>query len=71
MKAGGCTPQTARAVLPNSLKTELVITANEFEWQHIVDLRYHGTMGKPHPQMLEVMQIAYPQLVTASNGRIK
>ena len=67
----GCTPQTARAVLPNSLKTELVITANEFEWQHIVDLRYHGTTGKPHPQMLEVMQIAYPQLVTASNGRIK
>lgn len=51
----GATPQEARAVLPNSLKTELVVTANLREWRHILNLRAAGTTGKPHPQMLEVM----------------
>ena len=67
----GATAQEARSVLPNSLKTEIFITASEVEWQHIVNLRYHGTTGAPHPQMKEVMTIAYPLLVEASNGRIK
>lgn len=67
----GATPQEARSVLPNSLKTELIITATEDEWQHIINLRYHGTTGKPHPQMYEVMEIAYPQLVEESCGRLK
>lgn len=66
----GSTAQEARSVLPNSLKTEIVITANEEEWQHIVNLRYHGTTGKPHPQMVEVMTIAYNILKEKSNGRI-
>lgn len=51
----GCTPQEARTVLPNSLKTEVMMTANLREWRHILDLRAAGTTGKPHPQMLEVM----------------
>ena len=51
----GCTPQEARAVLPNSLKTEIVVTANMREWRHILNLRAAGVTGKPHPQMLEVM----------------
>lgn len=67
----GATPQEARSVLPNSLKTELIITATEAEWQHIINLRYHGTTGKPHPQMYEVMKIAYPLLTKASNHRLK
>ena len=67
----GATAQEARNVLPNSLKTELIITATEDEWQHIINLRYHGTTGKPHPQMYEVMEIAYPQLVEKSCGRLK
>lgn len=67
----GATPQEARSVLPNSLKTEIFITATEAEWQHIVNLRYHGLTGAPHPQMKEVMEIAYSSLVKASNGRIK
>ena len=50
----GATPQEARAVLPNSLKTEVVMTANLREWRHFFDLRAVGTTGKPHPQMLEV-----------------
>ena len=51
----GCTPQEARAVLPNSLKTEIVVTANLREWRHILKLRAAGTTGKPHPQMKEIM----------------
>lgn len=51
----GCTPQEARAVLPNSLKTDIVVTANLREWRHILKLRAAGTTGKPHPQMTEVM----------------
>lgn len=50
----GATPQQARTVLPNSLKTELVMTTNLREWRHFFKLRALGTAGKPHPQMLEV-----------------
>ena len=48
----GCTPQEARSVLPNSLKTELVVTANPREWLHIFRLR---TAKEAHPQMREIM----------------
>ena len=50
----GWKPQEARAVLPNSLKTEVVMTANLREWRHFFNLRACGATGKPHPQMLEV-----------------
>ena len=50
-----CTPQEARAVLPNSLKTEIAVTANLREWRHILKLRAAGYTGQPHPQMAEVM----------------
>ena len=68
---GGSTPQEARTVLPNSLKTEIVVTATEKEWQHIVNLRYLGTTGTPHPQMKEVMSLAIQDLAMQSGGRIK
>lgn len=51
----GASPEEARAVLPNSLKTDIVITANFREWRHILNLRAAGTTGRPHPQMSEVM----------------
>ncbi len=54
MLAFELSPQQARAVLPNSLKTEVVMTANLREWRHFFKLRALGTTGKPHPQMLEV-----------------
>lgn len=54
MLGAGATPQEARAVLPNSLKTEVVMTANLREWRHFFSLRACGSTGKPHPQMLEV-----------------
>ncbi len=47
----GCSPQEARAVLPNSLKTEVVMTANLREWRHFFKLR---TAPAAHPQMREV-----------------
>ena len=50
----GLTPQEARAVLPNSLKTEIVMTANAAEWVHFFELRACNKTGKAHPQMLEV-----------------
>ena len=51
----GATPEEARSVLPNSLMTEVVITANMREWRNIFKLRAVGTTGRPHPQMAEVM----------------
>ena len=53
--AQGWKPEQARAVLPNSLKTEVVVTANIREWRHILSLRAVGSTGKPHPQMRELM----------------
>ena len=50
----GCPPEQARTVLPNSLKTEVVMTTNMREWRHFLKLRAVGTTGKPHPQMVEV-----------------
>ena len=48
----GWNPQQARSVLPNSLKTEIVTTANFREWRHIFKLR---TSKAAHPQMRELM----------------
>jgi len=48
----GWTPQQARSVLPNSTKTELVMTTNFREWRHIFKLRCDKAS---HPQMRELM----------------
>lgn len=63
----GCTPQEARAVLPNSLKTELVMTANVQEWKHFFALR---TSQAAHPQMREVatqLEPAFLELIADEN----
>lgn len=52
----GWTPQQARAVLPNSLKTELVMTGFVNDWEHFFDLRARGTTGAPHPQAKELAE---------------
>lgn len=52
-------PQNARALLPNALKTEIVITGNMNAWNHFFDLRYFGTTGKPHPDMKVVAEKVY------------
>ncbi len=48
----GASPEQARSVLPNSLKTEIVMTANIREWRHVLSLRCSPAA---HPQMREVM----------------
>lgn len=47
----GAAPQEARSILPNSLKTEIVMTANLREWRHFFKLR---TSKAAHPQMREL-----------------
>lgn len=48
-------PQLARTVLPNSLKTEIVMTANFREWLHVIDLR---TGVAAHPQIRHLVGMA-------------
>ncbi len=55
----GCTAQEARAVLPNSLKTERVMTANVREWRHFLKLR---TSKAAHPQIKEVADMLLTEL---------
>ena len=50
--ASGATPQEARSVLPNSLKTEIVVTTNLREWRLILNQR---TSPQAHPDMRELM----------------
>ena len=55
----GWTPQQARQVLPNALKTELIMTGYISDWKHFVDLRYRGTTGKPHPDAFYLAEKLY------------
>lgn len=57
----GATPQEARSVLPNSLKTEVVMTANIREWRHFLKLRCSPAA---HPQMREVALILLEKVHT-------
>jgi thymidylate synthase (FAD) len=57
MLKAGLSPQQARAVLPNSLKTEIVIKANFREWRHIFELR--AISKAAHPDMRYVMTPLY------------
>ena len=50
----GRTPEEARAILPNSLKTEIMVTANIREWRTILKQR---TSPAAHPQMREIMMM--------------
>jgi thymidylate synthase (FAD) len=73
----GITPQDARDVLPNALKTEIIVTANAREWRHILRLR---TSPAAHPSIRGVMAQVfawfkqhYPVLVedlTAPEGQV-
>ena len=47
----GWKPQQARAILPNSLKTELIMTGFVSDWKHFFNLR---TAKTAHPQAQEL-----------------
>jgi len=51
MIAAGARPEEARSILPNSLKTEIIVTMNLREWRHFCKLR---TSENAHPQMREI-----------------
>jgi len=53
MRCEGWQAQEARSILPNSLKTEIVMTANLREWRHVFRLR---AAPAAHPQMRALMQ---------------
>ena len=62
MAEAEASPQEARSVLPNSVKTEIVATMNLREWRHFFRLR---TSAAAHPQMRQVALMLLEQLRTA------
>lgn len=67
----GWSPQQARAVLPNALKTELVMTGfvDESGWINFFSLRALGTTGAPHPQAKELAEPLFEEF--KAKGLIK
>lgn len=55
----GISPQYARSVLPTSLKTEIIMTAPVYEWDHFFDIRMFGNSGAPHPLMKKLASMVY------------
>jgi len=60
MIEAGATPQMARSVLPNCLKTEIVCTMNLREWRHFFKLR---CAKAAHPQMREIALMILKEFV--------
>lgn len=56
----GWTPQQARAVLPNSLKTELVMTGTIEQWKGFFKLR---DAGSAHPQAYELAHPLHEEFI--------
>lgn len=54
--SNGAKPQEARSILPNSIKTEIVMTMNLREWRHFLKLR---TSIAAHPQMREIANMIF------------
>lgn len=55
----GAAPQEARSVLPNSFKTEIIVSMNIREWRHFFKLRLDS---KAHPQMRQIAGMIYEEL---------
>lgn len=49
INVGGMHRQDARGILPLDTATKCIYTYSINEWRAILDLRYYGTTGKPHP----------------------
>ncbi|HPM74093.1 MAG TPA: FAD-dependent thymidylate synthase [Saccharofermentans sp.] len=57
----GLSPQMARSVLPNGLKTELIMTATDDQWKYIRSLRESKAA---HPMVRELMELAFSPKIT-------
>ena len=56
-------PQQAATILPNALKTELIMTGFVKDWQHFFNLRALGKTGAPHPQAKELALPLYNDFI--------
>ena len=56
----GWKPQEARAILPNALKTELVMTGFTSDWKHFFELR---DASSAHPQARELAQPLHEEFI--------
>ena len=56
----GWKAQEARAILPNALKTELVMTGFKSDWEHFFELR---DAGSAHPQAKELAQPLHQEFI--------
>lgn len=66
-----CSPQEARAILPLSLKTELVMTGFISDWKHFFDLRcsFLAKTGKPHPDASALADSLYTKYALWQNTK--
>lgn len=60
-------PQDARGVLPLDTATVCVYTYSIGEWRHIIDLRYYGTTGAPHPNAKIIAGMIREKLIDAGH----
>ena len=58
LRLSGLTPQLARGVLPNDIKTELIMTGFESDWEHFFTLR---CAKDAHPEAQEVANMIKEQ----------
>ena len=63
----GVNPQFARSILPTCVKTELVMTAPIFEWNHFFNLRMRCTTGAPHPMVQALSTEVYKDALNKLN----
>ena len=54
--------QDARGVLPLDTATRCIYTYSIREWRHIIDLRYYGTTGTPHPNCVIITKLIKEKL---------
>lgn len=63
--------QDARGVLPIDTATVCAYTYSGKEWKHILDLRYRGTTGKPHPNAYIIGEMIHNQLQIITKGQVE
>lgn len=58
----GMKPEDVRGILPLDTATKVICTYSVQEWKHIIDLRYYGTTGRPHPNAKLVIGMVRDQI---------
>lgn len=63
--------QDARGVLPLDTATVCAYTYSGQKWRHILDLRYRGTTGRPHPNAYIIGEMIHNQLQILTKGQVE